>query len=102
MLDEGVFFVDYLIKSVISEDYVQLDCIIYGLAENFYGVTELLSIRLSVSTEEDHEKLQNVIFLDRDSKQRSSEYKPGGFLLCHFVRCSVCNGHMIYSTLCIV
>jgi hypothetical protein len=101
MLDKSMSFVGYLMKSVVSEDYVQLECVIYGLEGNFYDVTELLSIRLSESTEEDHEKLQNVIFLNRDSKQRSSEYKPGEFLLCQFVPCPVRNSQydvILFST----
>ena len=31
MLDEGMSFLGYLIKYVISEDYFQWDCVIYYL-----------------------------------------------------------------------
>jgi hypothetical protein len=81
--------VGYLIISVISEGYVQLDCVIYGLEGNLYNLTDLLSIHLPERTEKDHEDLKKVIILDRDSKQRSLEYKHRGLLLCHFDLVSV-------------
>jgi nicotinamide mononucleotide adenylyltransferase len=53
-------------------------------------ISDQMSIHLPQWTEEDHEKLQNVISLDRGSNQLFSEYKLASLLLRQFfsVQCS--------------
>ena len=82
----------YLIKSVVSEDYVQFDCVIYGLAGNFYDITKILFIPLPEGTEEDREELQNVILFRMRFETAVFGIKARTVTVGTFVRCNVRNG----------